>query len=78
MSSMADQLQKTAQDTTAKVPAKTPDGRELTAEEQKKQTWGEYGSEVYNAQYERWMPWIEDLYLRWFTRDNKASYATKG
>lgn len=43
-----------------------------------KQTWGEYGKQVYNEQYERWMPWIEDMYLRWFTKDNKASYATKG
>lgn len=43
-----------------------------------KQTWGEYGKQVYNEQYERWMPWIEDMYLRYFTRDNKASYATKG
>lgn len=51
---------------------------ELSAEEKKKQTWGEYGSQVYNEQYERWMPWIEDFYLRWFTKDNKASYATKG
>lgn len=46
--------------------------------EKKKQTWTEYGKEVYNEQYERWMPWIEDFYLRWFTKDNKASYATKG
>ncbi|KAF2001702.1 hypothetical protein P154DRAFT_521462 [Amniculicola lignicola CBS 123094] len=23
------------------------------------------------------MPWIEDTYLSWFTKDNKASYATK-
>jgi len=23
------------------------------------------------------MPWIEDQYLKWFTKDNKASYATK-
>jgi hypothetical protein len=24
------------------------------------------------------MPWIEDKYLAWFGKDNKASYATKG
>lgn len=47
-------------------------------EEPKNQTWSEYGKQVYNEQYERWMPWIEDFYLRWFTKDNKASYATKG
>ncbi|KAL1869157.1 hypothetical protein Daus18300_005694 [Diaporthe australafricana] len=50
---------------------------QVSQEDKKKQTWGEYGSQVYNEQYERWMPWIEDFYLRWFTRDNKASYATK-
>jgi len=33
--------------------------------------------EGYNNQYEKWMPWIEDQYLRWFGNDNKASYATK-
>jgi hypothetical protein len=33
--------------------------------------------EFYNRQYESWMPWIEDKYLSWFTKDNKASYATK-
>ena len=32
---------------------------------------------LYNKK-ENWMPWIEDQYLRWFTSDNKASYATKG
>lgn len=47
-------------------------------EDQKKATWSEYGRQVYNEQYERWMPWIEDFYLRWFTKDNKASYTTKG
>jgi len=32
---------------------------------------------LYNKK-ENWMPWIEDQYLKWFTNDNKASYATKG
>lgn len=32
----------------------------------------------YYAKKENWMPWIEDQYLRWFSNDNKASYATKG
>ena len=34
--------------------------------------------QVYNSQYDRWMPWVEDQYLSWFTNDNKASYAAKG
>lgn len=74
---MADNVQQQAHAAASNVPTKAPDGRELT-EEEKKQTWSEYGKQVYNEQYERWMPWIEDFYLRWFTRDNKASYATKG
>ncbi|KAK4124343.1 hypothetical protein N657DRAFT_595149, partial [Parathielavia appendiculata] len=31
----------------------------------------------YNKQYDIWVPWLEDLYLRYFTRDNKASYTTR-
>ncbi|KAJ4388054.1 hypothetical protein N0V93_008659 [Gnomoniopsis smithogilvyi] len=73
---MADNIQQQAKAAASNVPTKAPDGRELT-EEEKKQTWSEYGKQVYNEQYERWMPWIEDFYLRWFTKDNKASYATK-
>ncbi|KAK3376833.1 hypothetical protein B0T24DRAFT_719112 [Lasiosphaeria ovina] len=31
----------------------------------------------YNKQYEKWVPWLEDLYLRYFTKDNKASYTAR-
>src|SRR5690348_6182575 len=54
-------------------------------EENRRQSWSEYGKEwavygkeKYNEKYENWMPWIEDMYLRWFTKDNKASYTVKG
>ncbi|KAF2024268.1 hypothetical protein EK21DRAFT_79126 [Setomelanomma holmii] len=40
-------------------------------------TYREQAGEYYNQKYETWMPWIEDKYLSWFTKDNKASYATK-
>ncbi|KAH7082079.1 hypothetical protein FB567DRAFT_571021 [Paraphoma chrysanthemicola] len=40
-------------------------------------TYKEAAGEYYNQKYETWMPWIEDKYLSWFTKDNKASYATK-
>ncbi|KAF2708935.1 hypothetical protein K504DRAFT_491570 [Pleomassaria siparia CBS 279.74] len=40
-------------------------------------TYKQTASEYYNQKYEVWMPWIEDKYLSWFTKDNKASYATK-
>ncbi|KAF2854075.1 hypothetical protein T440DRAFT_267598 [Plenodomus tracheiphilus IPT5] len=40
-------------------------------------TYRESANEYYNQKYETWMPWIEDQYLKWFTKDNKASYATK-
>lgn len=48
--------------------------------EEKKQgkTYVEWIKEGYQNQKENWMPWIEDMYLKWFTKDNKASYATKG
>jgi len=38
----------------------------------------EWARDQYNRQYERWVPWLEDIYLRYFTRDNKASYTAKG
>ncbi|KAB5522118.1 hypothetical protein GE09DRAFT_501163 [Coniochaeta sp. 2T2.1] len=37
----------------------------------------EWTKQTYNQQYEKWVPWLEDLYLRYFTKDNKASYAAK-
>ncbi|KPM36559.1 hypothetical protein AK830_g10018 [Neonectria ditissima] len=37
----------------------------------------EWTKKTYNEQYENWVPWLEDVYLRWFTKDNKTSYATK-
>ena len=45
--------------------------------DQNKKTYSQAASEYYNQKYETWMPWIEDKYLSWFTKDNKASYATK-
>lgn len=40
-------------------------------------TYKQQAGEFYNRQYDNWVPWIEDKYLQWFTKDNKASYATK-
>ncbi|PVH93207.1 hypothetical protein DM02DRAFT_619440 [Periconia macrospinosa] len=40
-------------------------------------TYKQQAGDFYNRQYENWVPWIEDKYLQWFTKDNKASYATK-
>lgn len=37
----------------------------------------DWTKETYNTQYEKWVPWLEDVFLRWFTKDNKASYSTK-
>jgi hypothetical protein len=38
----------------------------------------EWSKQQYSKKKEIWVPWLEDIYLRWFTRDNKASYTTKG
>jgi hypothetical protein len=38
----------------------------------------EWSKKQYNQQYENWYPWVEDNVLYYFTKDNKASYATKG
>lgn len=45
--------------------------------DQSQKSYKQAAGEYYNRQYESWMPWIEDKYLSWFTKDNKASYATK-
>lgn len=60
------------------IPQPSQEGGQEEHNNKQQQTWTDYGKQVYNEQYERWMPWIEDMYLRWFTKDNKASYATKG
>jgi hypothetical protein len=44
---------------------------------QNSKTYKQQASEYYNQKYETWMPWIEDQYLSWFTKDNKTSYAAK-
>jgi len=49
----------------------------IPQQDDKKETWGEWRSRKYNEQYTDWKPWAEDQYLRWFGKDNKASYATK-
>ncbi|KAM7187623.1 hypothetical protein V8F20_010907 [Naviculisporaceae sp. PSN 640] len=37
----------------------------------------EWTKDQYNKQYEKWVPWLEDLYLRYFTKDNKVSYTAR-
>ncbi|KAL9094558.1 MAG: hypothetical protein Q9165_003117 [Trypethelium subeluteriae] len=50
----------------------------LPQEHKEKQTYQEWLTEMYHKQYDNWMPWIEDQYLKWFGKgDNKASYATR-
>src|SRR5438105_1293037 len=51
----------------------------LSEDQKKKQSYTEWVKEAYHDQYEKWVPWLEDQYLKWFGKgDNKASYATKG
>ncbi|KAI1263607.1 hypothetical protein F5Y18DRAFT_122879 [Xylariaceae sp. FL1019] len=45
--------------------------------EAEKQSYIEWAKQKYGEQYEAWMPWIEDTFLKYFTKDNKASYATR-
>lgn len=59
--------------------ADTIKGVQLSPEQQKeKETYMEWAKRIYDDQYEKWMPWIEDQFLKYFTKDNKTSYATKG
>ncbi|KAI0016755.1 hypothetical protein F4780DRAFT_666284 [Xylariomycetidae sp. FL0641] len=51
--------------------------QQAAQENHPQQGYGEWAKQKYNEQYEVWMPWIEDTFLKYFTKDNKASYATK-
>ncbi|KAK5135445.1 hypothetical protein LTR08_005233 [Meristemomyces frigidus] len=91
---MADKLQKTVQDAgntakegagegTKKWDAMSEEQKKhtfdsLPADQKKNQSYYEWIQNGYQHQYENWMPWIEDTYLKWFTKDNKTSYAAKG
>ncbi|KAI0431963.1 hypothetical protein F5Y09DRAFT_354476 [Xylaria sp. FL1042] len=46
-------------------------------EEKKSQTTMEWARQKYNEKYEAWMPWIEDTFLKYFTKDNRTSYAAR-
>jgi hypothetical protein len=37
----------------------------------------EWAKKNYPDTYDRYVPWLEDMYLRWFTKDNKVSYTAK-
>ncbi|KAI2643605.1 hypothetical protein GGS21DRAFT_486127 [Xylaria nigripes] len=37
----------------------------------------DWAKEKYNEQYEAWMPWLEDTFLKYFTKDNRSSYAAR-
>lgn len=49
----------------------------LPDEQKHNKTYLEWIKDGYHRQYENWMPWIEDQYLKWFTKDNKASHTAK-
>ncbi|KAJ8122489.1 hypothetical protein ONZ43_g1330 [Nemania bipapillata] len=44
---------------------------------QRSQSTMEWAKEKYNEQYEAWMPWIEDMFLKYFTKDNRTSYVAR-
>jgi hypothetical protein len=55
-----------------------PSPQQKEEEQKQKQSYSGWLREQYNIQYEKWYPWIEDQYLRWFGKgDNKASYVAK-
>ncbi|KAL4816897.1 hypothetical protein BDW67DRAFT_161082 [Aspergillus spinulosporus] len=50
----------------------------LPEQERKEKSYTQWVREAYTEQYEKWMPWLEDQYLKWFGKgDNKASYVSK-
>ena len=90
VSSAGEKVSSTVQNPTSTASDTNQDWNKLS-EDQKKEafdsipshqkenlTYTEWIKQGYHNQKENWMPWIEDVYLKWFTNDNKASYATKG
>ncbi|KAK3670009.1 hypothetical protein LTR78_010108 [Recurvomyces mirabilis] len=78
----ADQAQEGAADGSQKWDAMTEEQKKQTfdkppADQKKGKSYSEWGSEGYHDQYVNWTPSIEDMYLKSFTKDNKASYAIK-
>ncbi|KAJ8131799.1 hypothetical protein O1611_g1826 [Lasiodiplodia mahajangana] len=53
------------------------DTKPNNTEEQKRQSTLEWAKEKYNEQYDSWMPWIEDVFLKYFTKDNRTSYVAR-
>ncbi|RDW63140.1 uncharacterized protein DSM5745_10251 [Aspergillus mulundensis] len=50
----------------------------LPASEKQDKSYKQWVQEAYTTQYEKWMPWLEDQYLRLFGKgDNKASYVAR-
>ncbi|KAL4901632.1 hypothetical protein BDW74DRAFT_181639 [Aspergillus multicolor] len=50
----------------------------LSDSQKQEKSYKEWVQEAYVSQYEKWMPWLEDQYLKWFGKgDNKASYVAK-
>ncbi len=49
------------------VPQQEPENESYYA-------WGKRKS---GEKWQNWKPWLEDVYLRWAGKDNKASYTTK-
>ncbi|KAF2746589.1 hypothetical protein M011DRAFT_444825 [Sporormia fimetaria CBS 119925] len=46
-----------------------------SSDEQKSYT--QTATEYYHKQYNNWVPWMEEQYLKYFSKDNKASYGLK-
>jgi len=49
----------------------------IPSEPKKDESYADWAKRNYGEKYETWMPWVEDQYLKWFGKDNKASYAAK-
>lgn len=64
---------------TANQLPNVPEGQKQQQQEQEAKAPGtvQWAKEQYNVQYEKWVPWLEDTFLKYFTRDNKASYAAR-
>ncbi|KAI1818135.1 hypothetical protein GGS20DRAFT_391834 [Poronia punctata] len=68
---------KQQESTPHRSPSPSPKQTREEREEAEKQSTMEWAKETLNEQYETWMPWVEDIFLKYFTKDNKASYVAR-
>jgi len=49
----------------------------MPQQESEKESYYAWGKRKSGEKWENWKPWLEDVFLRWTGKDNKASYTAR-